>query len=144
MSAGRSRATKADVVEVTIPARPEFVSVVRLTAAAVAARRGFSYDEIEDLKIAVTEACTALITSGSDPAHPMGVRFLLEPAALEVRIETRSPGVTLHDAASPGGTPLDGNRLGVFLMQCLVDEIEARSNKESGTAELRLVKRRQG
>jgi serine/threonine-protein kinase RsbW len=135
---------EAEVVEVRIPARSEFVSVVRLAAAAIAARQGFTYDDIEDLKVAVGEACTALLVSGGDSADPMTVRFVLAPDALEVRVASRSPGVTLHEAVSPGGVPLDEARLGVFLMQCLVDEVESRHNGESGTAELRLVKRRQG
>ena len=133
-----------EVVDVTIPARPEFVSVVRLATATIAARQGFTYDDIEDLKVAVGEACTALIVSGSDLPHPMTVRFVLAPEALEVRVAARSAGVTLHKAASPDQVPLDETRLGIFLMQCLVDEVESRHNGESGRAELRLVKRRQG
>lgn len=144
MPAEGSPVAGAEVVEVTIPARPEFVSVARLTTATVAARQGFTYDEIEDLKIAVGEACTTLIVSGRDPARPMTVRFLLGQDTLEVRVETRGPGVPLLDAASSDGTPLDESRLGIFLMQCLVDEVEARHSEDSGTTELRLVKRRQG
>jgi serine/threonine-protein kinase RsbW len=131
-------------VEVTIPARPEFISVVRLTAATVAARQGFTYDEIEDLKVAVGEACTALLVSSSAPAHPMTVRFVLAPDSLDVRVAAHSRGVTLSTSGASPGALLDEARLGVFLMQCLVDEVEARHNGESGKAELRLVKRRQG
>lgn len=143
MPVDKSPVARAEVVEVTIPARPEFVSVARLTAATVAARQGFTYDEIEDLRIAVGEACTALIESGRDPARPMTVRFLLGEATLEVWVETRGPGVSLLDAAASDGAPLDESRLGIFLMQCLVDEVEARHSEDSGTTRLRLVKRRQ-
>jgi len=145
--ADRRAVQGAETVEVTIPARAEFVSVARLTAAAVAARRGFTYDEIEDLKIAVGEACASLIVSGTDPGRPMTVRFLLGDGALEIQIETRAPAVALHP--SKGGrdldeAPLDESRLGIFLMQCLVDEVEARHDSGTGVTRLRLVKRRQG
>jgi serine/threonine-protein kinase RsbW len=136
--------SRAEVVEVVIPARPEFVSVVRLAAATVAARQGFTYDEIEDLKIAVGEACTALLVSGSDSGHPMTVRFVLGHDTLEVNLAARGNAIDLHPAAVSDRAPLDEARLGVFLMQCLVDEVEARHDRSSGTAELRLVKRRQG
>lgn len=138
----------AEKVEITIPARAEFVSVARLTAATVAARLGFTYDEIEDLKIAVGEACTSLILSGTDSGRPLHLRFVLSRDALEVEIEAHGPGITLQTPPAGAGTgediPFDESKLGIFLMQCLVDEVEARHNDASGVAELRLVKRRQG
>ena len=45
-----------DYVEIRIPAKPQYVSVIRLTISGLAIRVGFSYDEIEDLKIATGEA----------------------------------------------------------------------------------------
>lgn len=138
-----------DRVEVTIPARPEFVSVARLAAATVAARQGFTYDEIEDVKLAVGEACASLIVSGTVPGQPMKVQFLLNQDALEIRVEARAPGVILPltasgEGASSGGLPIDDSRMGVFLMQCVVDECETHHDEASGIAEVRLVKRRRG
>jgi serine/threonine-protein kinase RsbW len=138
-----------DSVEVTIPARPEFVSVARLAAATVAARQGFTYDEIEDVKLAVGEACASLIVSGTDQGHPMKIQFLLVPEALEIRVEAKGPGVILPlPAARRGpaseGLPIDESRMGIFLMQCVVDECVALHDETSGIAELRLVKRRRG
>lgn len=48
-------------VRVTIPASPEFVHVLRTVAAGLAARAGFSVDEIEDLRLAVDEAAARLL-----------------------------------------------------------------------------------
>ena len=50
-----------DYVEVRIPAKPQFVSVIRLTVSGLANRIGFGYDEIEDLKIAASEAITNVV-----------------------------------------------------------------------------------
>ena len=138
------RSADVEHVEVTIPARAEFVSVVRLTTAAVAARQGLMYDEIEDLKIAVSEACTSLITAGVTPGSALIVRFALRPDALEVSVDGRGPGIALDPGAPDGDAALDEGRLGVFLMQCLVDEVEARRDVAAGTAGVRLVKRRGG
>ncbi|MCG4775201.1 ATP-binding protein, partial [Lawsonibacter sp. DFI.5.51] len=41
----------------TFPAKPEYVGVVRLVVSGIANRMGYTYDEIEDIKIAVSEAC---------------------------------------------------------------------------------------
>ena len=49
-------APHADVVELTIPGRPENVGVARLVIAGIASGIGFSYDEVEDIKLAVGEA----------------------------------------------------------------------------------------
>jgi serine/threonine-protein kinase RsbW len=134
-------------VEICIPVRPEFVSVARLTAATVAARQGFTYDEIEDLKIAVGEACTALIVARPDAAKPLTAAFVLGPGSLEVLVSALVPvpawAADGKRSAEAGDAPMDENRLGMFLMQCLVDEVEARHDAGSGMTELRLLKRRQ-
>lgn len=134
-------------VEISIPVRPEFVSVARLTAATVAARQGFTYDEIEDLKIAVGEACTALIVARPDAAKPLTAAFLLGPGSLEVLVSALVPAPAWaadgKRSVEAGDAPMDENKLGMFLMQCLVDEVEARHDADSGMTELRLLKRRQ-
>ena len=133
-------------VEIAIPVRPEFVSVARLTAATVAARQGFTYDEIEDLKIAVGEACTALIVAGPDATRPLTTAFVLAPGSIEVLVSARvpAPAWARDGAGTPqGGEPIDESRLGMFLMQCLVDEVDAHHDNASGLTELRLLKRRQ-
>lgn len=54
----------------TVPARPEYVRVLRAVARAVAARFDFTYDRIEDVHLAVDEACAAVL---SLPAAEAGV-----------------------------------------------------------------------
>lgn len=134
-------------VEISIPVRPEFVSVARLTAATVAARQGFTYDEIEDLKIAVGEACTALIVAKPDATQPLTTSFVLAPGSIEVLVSARVAAPAWAGdgagAAQGGDAPIDESRLGMFLMQCLVDEVEAHHDNASGVTELRLLKRRQ-
>jgi serine/threonine-protein kinase RsbW len=49
-----------DQIKVKIPASPVYLRVVRLTAAGLASRLGFTIDEIEDLKIAVDELAAYL------------------------------------------------------------------------------------
>ncbi|NGQ96052.1 anti-sigma B factor RsbW [Brevibacillus sp. SYP-B805] len=47
-----------DVIELTLPARAEYIGVARLTVSGIANRAGLPYDDIEDVKLAVAEACT--------------------------------------------------------------------------------------
>jgi serine/threonine-protein kinase RsbW len=51
-----------DVVRITVPARAEFLHVVRTVVGSVAARHDLTIDAIEDLRIAVDEACAQLLT----------------------------------------------------------------------------------
>src|SRR5699024_3420754 len=51
-----------DFIEMKIPAKAEYVGVVRLSIAGIANRMGYSYEDIEDLKVAVSEAITNAVT----------------------------------------------------------------------------------
>jgi serine/threonine-protein kinase RsbW len=62
---GQGGTQVADVVRLSVPGSLEYVRVVRLTAAAVAARLGFDVDDIEDLRVAVDEMASAVIEAGS-------------------------------------------------------------------------------
>ena len=53
----------SEEVRLSMPAIPGLLRVARLTAAGLAHRVGFSYDEIEDVKIAVDELCFVLVGS---------------------------------------------------------------------------------
>jgi serine/threonine-protein kinase RsbW len=57
---------KLEEINIKLPAKPEYMSVARLTTAAIANRMGFTIDDIEDLKVAVSEACSFLIRQFSD------------------------------------------------------------------------------
>lgn len=132
-------------VDLTIPPRPEYISVARLTAAAVAGQ-AFTFDEIEDLKVAVSEACNVLMRSRRGSGSPIALHFVEEADALDIRIEMQGSGadsrVVFPDLRSPGRRnemAADERALGVFLMQCLVDEVR-RIDGDGGIA-LRLRKK---
>ena len=54
-------------VELRLPAESAYVAVLRMTTAGLAARLDFTLDDIEDLRMAVGEAC-ALVLEHADPA----------------------------------------------------------------------------
>lgn len=74
-----------DQIILTLPAGPEFVRVARLTSAGLATRAGMGYDEVEDLRIAVGEACSLLIGPGNRPGT-LTLTFALQPDAIGVEI----------------------------------------------------------
>ena len=62
---GQGSTQVGEVVRLSVPGSLEYVRVVRLTAAAVAARLGFDIEEIEDLRVAVDELASVVIEAGS-------------------------------------------------------------------------------
>ncbi|WP_044298812.1 ATP-binding protein, partial [Clostridioides difficile] len=49
-----------------ITTNPDYVSIIRLTAFGIANKMGFPIDDIEDIKVAVSEACTNAIKHSKD------------------------------------------------------------------------------
>ena len=72
-----------DEVVITIPASPEYLHVVRLVAAGLAARISFTIEDIEDLKIAVDEL-SAYLTGTQGRAGSLEVRFRLRDDRIEI------------------------------------------------------------
>lgn len=74
-----------DAVEIRLPADSAYLSILRTATAGLAARLDFTLDEIEDLRIAVDEACAMLLPHAVDTAQ-LTCRFHLDPATLEVTV----------------------------------------------------------
>jgi len=74
-----------DEIRLAVPAAPTFARLARLTVAGLATRIGFSYDEVEDLRIAVGEACSLLVgTEGM--AGSIELVFKVRPASLDITV----------------------------------------------------------
>lgn len=74
-------------VELRLPAEGVYATIVRTTAAGLAARLDFTIDEIEDLRIAIGEA-SALVMPHADPEADLVCRFHLDAASMTVELET--------------------------------------------------------
>lgn len=74
-----------DAVDIRLPADSAYLSVLRTATAGLAARLDFTLDEIEDLRIAVDEACAMLLPQAVDSAN-LSCRFRLLPETLEVTV----------------------------------------------------------
>jgi serine/threonine-protein kinase RsbW len=74
-----------DVVTLTLPAVGAYLSVLRTATAGLAARLDFTLDEIEDLRIAVDEAC-AMLLPAAVPGADLRVAFELAADTLTVEV----------------------------------------------------------
>lgn len=88
--AGAPGAARAyDAVELRLPADGAYLSVLRTATAGLAARLDFTLDEIEDLRIAVDEACALLLPDALPDAH-LNCSFTLSPGSLAVTVTVPS------------------------------------------------------
>ena len=74
-----------DFVEVRLPAAGAYLSVLRTATAGLAARLDFTLDEIEDLRIAVDEAC-AILLQQAVPGSVLSCVFKLVGDSLRVTV----------------------------------------------------------
>jgi serine/threonine-protein kinase RsbW len=131
MSRPERASEDAAVVEIRIPAVPEWVGVARLAAAGIASRLGFSIEDIEDLKLAVAEACNCCIQNpgGAD------VRIACTLSADRIVIDVERSAPSGRAAAVPSAVSGEGELggLGVFLIRALMDDVTYASDLQSGT-----------
>jgi serine/threonine-protein kinase RsbW len=85
MTAAQRETTQvADTVDLRVPADPAYLAVIRTATAGLAARLDLTLDEIEDLRIAVDEACALLLDHRAHPGEGVHASFTIHPGTLEV------------------------------------------------------------
>jgi serine/threonine-protein kinase RsbW len=91
-----TESTAADVVSVTVPADVAYVSTLRLAAASLAARCDLTVDDIEDLRLAVDEACSLLLPHAA-PSSVISAHFELTSGQLLVEASVATAEVAEPD-----------------------------------------------
>lgn len=89
-------AQPVDRVELRVPADPAYLAVLRTASAGLAARMDLTLDEIEDLRIAVDEACALLLGganggASADPSGELDAVFEVSEDVLAVRVTGPTP-----------------------------------------------------
>ena len=118
------------VVDLGLPALTPYVSVLRSTAAALAARLDFTLDEIEDLRIAVDEA-SSLLLSQAVPESQLLCQFQLRGSELTVSVSVRSSAPKVPARSSFAWT----------VLSALAGSVDASVDAGEGRATIVLTKR---
>jgi serine/threonine-protein kinase RsbW len=135
-------------LELEVPAKPEFVRTVRHTVGALAVVHGVPEDVVEDVKLAVSEACTTAMEATVEAARgaggetePLVVRATADRDRVEVEVLDRGAGPGREVAGHPGDLHTEdlpfGRALSVPLIRGLVDELEI-STREGGGSVIRM------
>jgi serine/threonine-protein kinase RsbW len=116
-------------VSLQVPAVDVYVSTLRLIAASVATRSELTVDDVEDLRLAVDEACSLLLPHAL-PGTTLNAEFLLTPGFL---------GVDVSVAAADGAEP-DRNGYAWTVLSALAGPVTTRFG--DGRLVIALAKRR--
>src|SRR3954467_6922133 len=106
-------------VKLTLPAQPENVSVIRHVLGAFAEALRLDDELVEDLRLAVTEACTNVVRHAYPPDQAGPVEISIQPLEehVSVIVSDHGRGIgTSSDTTGPG--------LGLPLIAAIADEVE--------------------
>jgi serine/threonine-protein kinase RsbW len=87
----------SDVVTITLPPQPRYIRVARLVAAGLANELGFGLDRLDDVRLAIGEACGLAVQVGA------------QEVSLEYVLDARSLSVTIDAALGGAGDQLDAD-----------------------------------
>jgi serine/threonine-protein kinase RsbW len=115
-----------DAIDVTVPLRAQYASTMRVLVAALGADAGFSIDEIDDVKLALTEAFSMMTDDHGN--HRVSIRFSVDATGLIVQL-----------CPQDGATIRQPDELARTILDVVVDRYEV--NDESVTLTKRAVER---
>lgn len=132
MSQAADHGESNETVQLTVPADPAYVSVVRTVTASLAARRDFTIEEIDDLRIAVDEA-SALLLPHAGPTGSLSAAFGGADSTLTIEVSVPAPEDGL--AAGP-----DQTSFAWMVLSALADSVTSATS--DGRLTLTLTKAR--
>lgn len=105
-----------EIIKLSIPAKTEYVTVLRLTSSAIANNLDFSIDKIEDLKLCISEVCNIGIKSGNNE------EFTIEYHLSEKDIEVKFLNFNLNEEK------VENIEMSKMILQALIEDIEISEN----------------
>jgi len=130
-------------VELVIPMISEMELAASKTAEAVADLMGFARDSVDEIKLALVEACINAFEHSRSPDQRLRIHFAIAPEALTVSIADRGRGFTVgHVREELAARRRAGKRTrgwGLRVMEELMDEV--RVDSSDGGTTITMVKR---
>ena len=117
-----------DEVELRLPADGAYASVLRTTAAGLAARLDLTLDDIEDLRVAIGEA-SALVLPAASVGSDLRCTFGLAPDRLSVSIRVETGRVF----------EIDRDSFTWQVLTTMATEVEVDATSDSFTVQLTMV-----
>jgi serine/threonine-protein kinase RsbW len=128
-------------VRLTIPAKPEYITLGRLALTGIAKLRPLSAETLSDLKLALTEACTNSVRHayGNGKAGVVEIVYELQPDRLVVEVADTGAGFSEDELAEETDELTEGG-LGIAIIRAVADELEIAERAAGGGSRLRFAK----
>ncbi|MEW6545675.1 MAG: anti-sigma F factor [Bacillota bacterium] len=123
-------------LHIEFPALPANVGVARVAVASFAAQLEFTWAELEEVKVAVSEAVTnAVVHAYPKGPGPVKVRAQLDGGILAVEVEDQGVGIADVAQARQTSFTTDPERMGLgfTFMESFMDQVEVWSEPGRGT-----------
>lgn len=116
---------------------PANIAFARVTVAAFASQRDFTLNDLEEIKVAVSEAITNAIVHGynNDTNQFITLGVSLPKSGIEIEIADQGRGIAnIEQAMQPAySTEKDRMGLGFVFMQSFMDDLSVQSTVDQGT-----------
>ncbi len=115
-----------------IPRKKEYVSCARLTVTSIAAVAGFDIEKVEDIRLAVGEACNnaVLHSNGSDNIE---ISLEFDSPRITISVKDDGDGFVLGNESDVLDKEYNGSGLGIYIIKSLMDDVNIVSEKNLGT-----------
>ncbi len=129
-----------DVFKFSIPGKPDYVSMVRIAIASLASNAGFNVEDIDDIKVAVGEACKFVTCHGHTGwSNRYDVVCEIEEELLRILVNDSTEGHDLQKSTCAcSNCPGEGD-LGIFVIDTLMDLVQVQE-KSDGCRSIEMVK----
>ena len=133
-------ATSTRAVRLSIPAKPEYITLGRLALTAIGRLQELPEEVLGDLKLALTEACTNSVRHAyEDGEGCVEILYELHRDRLAVEVTDEGPGFTPPDRQIGTEDELSEGGLGIAIIRALTDEFALVDGADGGSR-LRFVK----
>ncbi len=122
-----------DMVKFSVPGKPQYVGTIRMAISSLANSLGFDVEAIEDIKVAVSEACTNAVCHRSTGGAVYEVYCELSKDRLVVSVVDTAGGYDPETYSEPClECPKEGG-LGIYIIKALMDEVDIFTEVGIGT-----------
>ena len=136
---------KRNLAELKIPASPEFIPVVKRVANTLGGQLGLSLMDLDELSIALSQACDSAIGAAEDLGTPADLKltYFATNRALVVDVDLIPTEATLPmpaHAHEPTHVDPELQRLAYEMIRCFVDDFRPVIEPRTGHVRFRMVK----
>jgi serine/threonine-protein kinase RsbW len=128
------------VVRLSIPARPEYITLCRLALTGIARLRELSDELLADLKLALTEAASNSVRHAyGDRVGVVEIAYELHHDRLVIEVTDDGGGFDPLEAVGPPDELSEGG-LGIAIIRAIADEVEIGAQPDGKGSRLRFEK----